>query len=364
MQITQKYNHFCIGHHEKGLERELKPASTLISFASNDYLGLRHHPQIKEAASRFSLEFGVGAGGSRLVDGNFAVHEELEAELAFAKGCESALLFGSGYQANMTALAALLDASVLGDKPLVFADKLNHASLHAGCQLAGVRQIRFRHLDMDHLDYCLSQYATSSRPKFVITETVFSMDGDITPIADLVSICEKYNAFLYVDEAHAFGMFGDKGYGFASQYKGQIPVVMGTLSKAAGCFGGYIACSAALKRYLLNRCGGVIYTTALPLPIAGAALEAVRLIPTMTWERAHVLALASHFAGRASSQIVPVLCDSAEDALQKQADLAEKGFFVPAIRPPTVPTSRLRFSFTASHTMADVERLCVDHTLS
>ncbi len=339
----------------------------LVDFSSNDYLGLSHHPALISAARDYAERFGAGAGASRLVSGNLLPLEEIERKLAVGKAMEAALVFVSGAQANLTLLPALLDARVLGAEPLVYADRLNHASLIQGCVAAGVRQIRFRHNDLAHLEELLTRDADVARPRFIITESVFSMDGDGPDLAALSVLAERFGAFLYVDEAHATGVLGANGFGLACGLKNAL--VMGTFSKGLGGFGAYVTGSAALREYLINRCGGIIYATALPPAVLGTMNAALDLIPLMERQREHLAAMAEHLRGRlnhaglstgaSTTQIVPLLLGEEGRATSLAAKLEEEGFCAVAIRPPTVPagTSRLRLAVSAMHQQEDIDRL-------
>jgi 8-amino-7-oxononanoate synthase len=339
----------------------------LLDFSSNDYLGLSFRQELINKTCESVAAHGTGAGASRLVAGNLSAFSAIEEKLAAGKGSEAALVFVSGVQANLTLLPALLDAKVLGAEPLVYADRLNHASLIQGCVSAGVRQNRFRHNDFTHLEELLRRDASLARPRFIITESVFSMDGDCADIAALSALAETYGAFLYIDEAHATGVLGANGFGLAHGLRNGL--VMGTFSKGLGGFGAYAACSAILRDYLINRCGGVIYATALPPAILGAVEAALDLIPALVEERAHVQALGAKLrekllragfdTGGSTTQIVPMILGDESRALALAAALEAEGFLATAIRPPTVPagTSRIRFTVSAVHTMADVEAL-------
>ncbi len=339
----------------------------LLDFASNDYLGLSFHPELIRQAQEFAAKYGAGAGASRLVAGNLAPFAGIEAAVAAAKGSAAALLFVSGVQANLTLLPALLEAQGLRGTPLVYADRLNHASLIQGCIAAGVRQNRFAHNDLEHLQALLARDAAVPGPRFIITESVFSMDGDCADIAALEALAARHGAFLYIDEAHATGVLGANGFGLAHGL--QQGLVMGTFSKGLGGFGAYAACSAPLRDYLINRCGGVIYATALPPAVLGAMQAALALVPQMGAARAHVLALAADLrqrlqaagfnTGASTTQIVPLLLGSEAQVLALAGKLEAAGFFAAAIRPPTVPagTSRLRFCLSAAHRAEDVAAL-------
>ena len=341
----------------------------LVDFSSNDYLGLTRHPLLIERAAEFARCFGAGSAASRLVTGNLAPYDAIETRLASAKGAESALLFVSGFQANATVLPSLLDPKVLGGEPIVFADRLIHASLIHGCQAAGARMTRFRHNDIDHLEALMARETSRDRPLFILTETVFSMDGDRADLARLKALADAYGAFLYLDEAHATGMFGAQGFGLACGLAGSRCLVMGTFGKALGGFGAYVACSATLRDYLVNRCAGMIYATALPPAALGAIDAAIELLPSLSAERSRALGHAEAFrcaaksagldTGASDTQIVPVILGEARVALDMAARLEDDGLLAVAIRPPTVPagTSRLRIAFSAAHRSEDVFRL-------
>ncbi|HEX7532979.1 MAG TPA: aminotransferase class I/II-fold pyridoxal phosphate-dependent enzyme, partial [Methyloceanibacter sp.] len=267
-----------------------------VNLASNDYLGLRFHPALIERAVEWAGRYGAGSGASRLVTGNLEPFASIEAKVAKLKGKPAALVMASGFQANAAVLAALFDKAVLGAEPLVFADRLNHASMHFGCKAAGVRELRYRHGDAAHLGELLTQHQGDRRPRFILTESVFSMDGDMAPLDDIARLARSHDACLIVDDAHATGILGEGGSGLSSG----ADIVIGTFSKALGSFGAYVACSATLRDYLINRCGGLIYSTALPPQVLGAIDAALDLIPAMDEDRAYVARLARRF--RASAQ--------------------------------------------------------------
>jgi 8-amino-7-oxononanoate synthase len=336
-----------------------------VNLASNDYLALRFHDALIARACEWAKDCGTGSSASRLVTGNLDLFEHIEAKVASLKEKPSALVMASGFQANASVLQALLDKSVLGAEPLVFADRLNHASMHFGCKAAGVRQLRYRHGDAAHLAELLTQYKSDSRPKFILTESVFSMDGDRAPMPEIVALAGAHGAALIVDDAHATGILGEGGRGFSNG----ADITVGTFSKALGSFGAYVACSQTVRDYLINRCTGLIYSTALPPSVLGAIDAALDLIPGMDQERTHVARLAERFregaqahgydTGASTTQIVPVIVGVADAALALSAKLREARFWATAIRPPTVPqgTARVRFAFTAAHDVADVDRL-------
>jgi 8-amino-7-oxononanoate synthase len=336
-----------------------------VNVSSNDYLGLRCHAALIGRAQEWAKAYGVGSGASRLVTGNLDLFGPIEAKVARLKHKPASLVMTSGFQVNAAVLQALLDRTVLGAEPLVFADRLNHASMHFGCQAAGVRQLRYRHCDASHLGELLSQSQGESKPRFILTESVFSMDGDVAPLADLTALARAHDACLIVDDAHATGILGEGGEGLSAD----ADIVIGTFSKALGSFGGFVVSSETVRDYLVNRCAGLIYSTALPPPVLGAIDAALDLIAGMNEERARVAGLAERFragaqaaginTGASTTQIVPVILGSAEAALAMSARLRQAGFWVTSIRPPTVPvgTARLRLAFTASHHESDIDRL-------
>ncbi|MGE8655796.1 MAG: 8-amino-7-oxononanoate synthase [Achromobacter sp.] len=340
-----------------------------LNFSSNDYLGLSKHPLLIERSREWAARHGSGAQASRLVCGNLDLHEQVEAKLARLKGTEAALLLASGWQANAAVLPALLRAAAGRGPVQVYTDKLNHASLHHGCQAAGARQIRFRHNDLDHLETLLAARAEPSAVRFIITESVFSMDGDRTDVARLAALAGRHQAFVYLDEAHATGVLGPGGMGLAGLAPGGVDLAMGTFSKALGGFGAYVAGSRALCDYLINACSGFIYTTALPPAVLGAMDAALDLVPTLDAERARLAASGERLraalrglgvdTGASSTQIVPAIVGDEARALALAAALERRGLLAVAIRPPTVPagTSRLRLALSAAHREADIDQL-------
>lgn len=361
----------------RGMRRTLRPGRndtgtvirngrTLINASANDYLGLAHHPMLAERSAEWGRRHGVGAGASRLVTGTLDLHERVEARMAGFKQTEAALLFASGWQANAAVLPALLKAA--GAMPLVFADRLNHASLHHGIQAAGVRQLRFRHNDLDHLEALLTERRDRPGQRFIVTESVFSMDGDRADIGRLRALARRHDAFLYVDEAHATGVLGPAGAGLSVE-AGGVDLVMGTFSKAFGGFGAYVAGSRILCDYLINACSGFIHTTALPPPVLGAIDAALDLIPGMDVERHHLQASAERVrealadlgvdTAGSTTQIVPVLVGDASASLDLAAALERRGVLGIAIRPPTVPTntSRIRLALSAVHDEAAIDQI-------
>lgn len=360
-----------------GLRRTLRPAALagagrivrdgreMLDFSSNDYLGLARHPLLAERAGEWAARMGSGSGASRLVTGTHEAHLALEEKIARFKGTEAALIFASGWQANAAVIPAIL-AAVPG--AVVLTDRLNHASMHAGCNVAGIRQTRFAHNDMAALEKLLAESADAPA-RVILTESVFSMDGDRADMAELARLSREYDALLYVDEAHATGVLGPKGAGLSATVPGAVDVTMGTFSKALGGFGAYVAGSCVLIDYLVNASSGFIYTTAPPPAVLGAIDAALDLVPEMDAERAHLAALGDRLreglsargfdVAESSTQIVPALIGEAEDALALSARLEESGMIASAIRPPTVPkgTSRLRLALRATHGEGDVDAL-------
>jgi len=348
--------------------RAVRDGRTVVNFSSNDYLGLSRHPLLAARGAEWAERLGSGATASRLVCGTFEAHERIEAKVAAFKHREAALLFASGFQANGTVLPALLDRRTMGGEPLVFADELIHASLHHGCRAAGVHPILYRHNDLRHLEQLLAG-RTEDRPRFIVTESVFSMDGDRADVTALAQLAERHDAFLYLDEAHATGVLGPRGAGLAADAAGRVDLIMGTFSKAFGSFGAYVACSRTLRDYLINRCTGFIFSTALPPSVLGSIDAALDLVPAMDAERAHLTALGDRLRdaladagleyGPSSTQIVPVLVGDEARAVGVSAALEHEGLLGVAIRPPTVPpgTSRIRFALSAAHTVEDVDSL-------
>lgn len=338
----------------------------LRNMASNDYLNLAHDPRLKAAAQTAIAECGVGATASALVTGRTPYHEALENRLARFEGQESAVLFPSGYAANVGTLAALVN-----EEDVIFCDRLNHASLIDGCRLSGAKLRVYRHTDLEKLKNALGK-ATGSRRRWIVTDSVFSMDGDAAPLNDLANLAEQFDASLLIDEAHATGLFGEHGRGIAewAGVEDRIAVRVGTLSKALGTLGGFVAGPTKLTDWLWNQARSQMFSTALPAAVCAAACAAVEIIEHEPHRRQHVLALAETLRHRllelgltipdhGIGPIVPVIFRDVEQTLRIARELEEAGFLVAAIRPPTVPreTSRLRITLTAAHTEEDVESL-------
>ncbi|CCA91530.1 8-amino-7-oxononanoate synthase [Novosphingobium sp. PP1Y] len=346
--------------------RVIREGRELVDFSSNDYLGLARHPLLIERSREWTARLGTGSGASRLVTGTSDAHLALEARIAQFKGTQAALIFASGWQANAAVIPALL-AAVPG--AAIFTDRLIHASMHAGIAMAGVRQHRFRHNDLDHLETLLADKGRDAPARVILTESVFSMDGDRADMARLAAIAEAHDAVLFIDEAHATGVLGPGGAGLSAEIPGRVDLIMGTFSKALGGFGAYVAGSQALIDYLVNTASGFIFTTAPPPAVLGAIDAALDLVPGMDAERAHLAALGDRLRaglsrlgldhGASSTQIVPAVIGAEADAMALSARLETAGLLASAIRPPTVPpgTSRLRIALRASQSEADVDAL-------
>lgn len=335
---------------------------TMVNFSSNDYLGLASHPALAAGAAEYISRYGVGSTASRLVCGNTPIFTDLEQRLAAMKGSEAALIMNSGFQANVSLIPALLNRH-----SLVLADRLCHQSINQGILLSRARLLRFRHNDINHLQELLEQHRPAYPRVMIVTESVFSMDGDRCDLEALVALGKRYQALLLVDEAHATGVFGPNGMGLAC---GQdIDLVMGTFGKGLGSYGAYVACSAEMREYLINFCAGLIYSTALPPPVLGAISAALDLVPTMARERLHLLNLAQYLrdglqemglsSGGSSTQIVPVIVGSDQAAMALAQTLLHQHILAAAIRPPTVEQgrARLRIALTCQHDKGQVDRL-------
>lgn len=335
-----------------------------LSFCSNNYLGLANHPKIREAAIEAIHQYGWGAGASRLVSGNMTPHQKLEEKIAGFKGTDAALLFPTGYMANLGALCALVSK-----EDIVIGDKLNHASIIDGCRQSGAAFRIYPHKDVSQLASLLER-SSEYRRKLVVTDSVFSMDGDTAPLSEIVNLVKRHDAILMVDDAHATGVFGKQGKGLVEHcgLEGKVDIIMGSFSKAIGSIGGFIAGSRHLIDYLKNKARPFIYTTALPPAVCAASLAALTLIQEdaslidRLWNNIHyVKSQLSNFVNTLSveSPIIPLIIGSAEDAVNVSMILYENGILIPAIRPPTVPpsTSRLRISLMANHTEDDIDKL-------
>jgi len=328
----------------------------LVSFSCNDYLGLAHDPRLKAAANAALKEHGAGAAASRLVTGDHPLLSELETRLARFKGAEAACVFGSGYLANMGILSTFAGAN-----DLVLLDELVHSSLWSGAKLSGAKVETFRHNDAAHLDELLRAHRKNHPHCVVATDGVFSMDGDLAPVGDLLAVCNAHDAWLMVDDAHGIGVVNE-GRGAAHGH--DVPLQMGTLSKALGSYGGYVCASASVIDYLKTRARTLVYSTALPPATVAAAIIALEIVESEPERVKEPLRKAQLFTSlmqlpQAISSIVPVIVGDSQRALALSQKLEARGFLVGAIRPPTVPlgTSRLRVTFSAAHEDDDIRAL-------
>ncbi len=365
---------------EEGLLRTLRPISRLkngrvrfedkeyIDLSSNDYLGLASHPRLIEESQKAIACFGTGSCASRLMTGDSELCHKLEEVVAHFKKKEAALVFNSGYQANVGILSALF-----GEGDVIFCDRLSHASLIDGIILSGVRFFRFKHNDPAHLEGLLKSHRGKFKKALIVTETVFSMDGDRAPLKELVALKSQYDCLFMVDEAHATGIFGENGAGLVEEQglSSDMDLIMGTFSKALGGFGAYLAASREVKEYLINTCRSFIYSTALPPAVLAANLAALALIKEEPHRRVKLLENSAYFRSalkkkgfevKGESQIIPVIIGENHKTKALAELLRKKGYWVLPIRPPTVPQgeARLRFSLTFHHDKETLERLVDD----
>lgn len=373
MQILSEIQHKLTQRRAEGLYRQRRIVESpqhaqvtvdgreLLNFCSNDYLGLANHPALVAAAQEGAARWGVGSGASHLVSGHFAVHEQFEQRFAAWVGLPAALSFSTGYMANLAVITALA-----GRGDAVFADKLNHASLNDAVQLSRAEFKRYAHNDLAALERLLAD--STARHKLIVSDTVFSMDGDIAPLAGLLDLAERYDALLYLDDAHGFGVLG-QGRGALAEYglASRRIIYMATLGKAAGVAGAAVAADPVLIDWMVNQARPYVYTTAAPPLLAHTLLASLDLIAVETWRRER---LAQHIALfrqmlapiadrllDSATPVQPVLMDDNAQALAMSAALKDAGFWVAAIRPPTVPTPRLRVTLTAAHAEAEVAAL-------
>jgi 8-amino-7-oxononanoate synthase len=341
--------------------RVLLDGKPVLLLCSNNYLGLADHPRLREAAAKAALHLGTSAGASRLISGSMAIHAELERRLAEFKGTEAALLFGSGYLANTGVIGALARRG-----EVVCSDELNHASIIDGCRLAGAETFVYRHADTDHLEWGLRQ--ANGRAALIVTDGVFSMDGDIAPLEELAKLAGRHRCRLMVDEAHATGCIGPGGQGSvaAAGLSGEVDVLVGTLGKALGGYGAYVCGSRELTEYLINSARPFIFSTAPPPPAVAAAMAALEVLVKQPDRverlRRNAAALREDLRKEgleplgSDTQIVPLVIGEADEAMAICEQLLEQGIFAQAIRPPTVPpgTCRLRLTTMATHTINDL----------
>jgi glycine C-acetyltransferase/8-amino-7-oxononanoate synthase len=338
----------------------------VLLLCSNNYLGLADHPRVREAAAEAAMRWGVGAGASRLISGTMTIHRRLEERLAAFERTRACLLFGSGYLANIGVIGALA-----GRGDVVFSDELNHASIVDGCRLSRAEVVVYRHLDVEHLHWCLVHHTGrggQDTRRVIVTDSVFSMDGDIAPLREIVELAQAARARVVVDEAHATGTLGPEGRGALAEdgLEGEVDVLVGTLGKALGSYGAYVCADEQMVRYLLNSARPFIFSTAPSPPAVAGALAALELLVERPHrvERLHcnaralrrALAQEGFAVAESEMHIVPLVVGGAGDALRLCAEAIENGVFAQAIRPPTVAegTSRLRLAAMASHTAADM----------
>jgi 8-amino-7-oxononanoate synthase len=360
---------------KKGLYRELRTVEgeqdssvvingkRVLMFSSNNYLGLTNHPGLKKASMDAALYYGAGSGGSRLISGSMEVHRTLEKELALFKGTDGALLFSSGYHANVGAISALA-----GEGDLILSDELNHASIVDGCRLSRGKVRVYKHGDMISLKEILRR-SSKFKKRLIVTDSVFSVDGDIAPLSDIVDLAEKYSALVMVDDAHGTGVLGDKGRGAIEHFglEGKVEIQMGTLGKALGSFGAYIAGSEDLIHYLVNKARSLLYTTALPPSVCGSALAALRILGERPELVSQLRNNANYFRKgmrdlgypipESGTPILPLILRDPFVTMNMARSLFDEGVYVQGIRPPTVPegTSRLRITLMASHTREQLD---------
>jgi 8-amino-7-oxononanoate synthase len=340
--------------------RVLLNGGPVLLLCSNNYLGLADHPRVREAAAEAAMHWGAGAGASRLVSGNMEPHRQLESRLAEFKGYEAALLFGSGYLANSGVIAALAGAG-----EVIFSDQLNHASIVDGCRLSRAETFIYRHRDLDHLAWGLAR--AGGRGSLIVSDGVFSMDGDVAPLPELLELARRHGARLMIDEAHATGALGPGGRGSvaAAGLSGEVDVVVGTLGKALGSYGAYVCAGAETIDFFINSARPFIFSTAPPPPSVAAAAAALELVSGDRVERLRTnaeyfrsaLAAEGLDVGASQTQIVPIEVGEAEPTMALCERLLERGIFAQGIRPPTVPagSSRLRFTVMATHRGEELE---------
>lgn len=336
----------------------------VLLFSSNNYLGLANHPALKRAAQEAIEQYGCGSGASRLISGSMAVHHELEQRLATLKKTDAALVFPTGYHANIGVLSALM-----GPDDTILSDSLNHASIIDGCRLSRADTRVYRHADIEHLGELLKACPATGQ-RLIVTDSVFSMDGDLAPLTEIVSLARQYDAWVMVDEAHATGVFGPHGGGLVEELglAEEVDIQMGTLGKALGCVGAFVAGSHELIDWLVNRARSFIYTTAIPPAMAAAVLAALDIVEQeperrrQLWNNTRVLAdglrSLSYTLGATRSQILPVIIGEARATMVVAHAILQRGVFAHGIRPPTVPegTSRIRVTPMATHTQDHLSR--------
>lgn len=376
----EKIEEFLKERKREGLFRKLRPAASrrdgricidgkeYYDFSSNDYLGLSSHPKLIEAAKEAAEIYGVGSSGSRLLSGDLELTHKLEEKIAKFKGKEAALVFNSGYQANVGIVSALS-----GPGDCIFSDKLNHASIIDGLILSGAEFFRYKHNDIEHLRSLLEKERSRFKDALIVTESIFSMDGDRPDLKSIVELKERFNCTLLVDEAHATGIFGKNGSGVVKEegLSDKVDLIMGTFGKALGSFGAYLTSSEKIVEFMVNKARSFIYSTALPPATIAVNLAAIDIIKDEPYRRRELLDVSEYFRNlladkgfevRGESQIVPVIVGENVAAVKAAQTLQSKGWWVMPIRPPTVPKgeARLRFSITYDHKKENLKKLADD----
>jgi 8-amino-7-oxononanoate synthase len=346
--------------------RVLLDGKPVLLLCSNNYLGLADHPRVREAAAEAAMRWGVGAGASRLVSGTMTIHRRLEERLAEWEGSEACVLFGSGYLANIGTIGALA-----GKGDTIYSDELNHASIIDGCRLSGAQIVVYRHADGEHLQWCLRRHGGQGQGRrLIVSDAVFSMDGDVAPLMDIVELAQEHGARTIVDEAHATGLLGPAGRGAVAEagLQGEVDVLVGTLSKSLGSYGAYVCSSAEMSDYLINSARSLIFSTAPGPPAIAGALAALGLLQERPHRVERLHAAARALRGELAKEgfpieqsdmpIVPLVVGDEHDAMRMCQAALSRGVFAQAIRPPTVPagTSRLRLAAMASHTPAELRQ--------
>ena len=366
---------------KKGLDRKLKTLTkisqikirynnkVLLNFSSNDYLGLSENRYLKNQTIKMIKQYGIGSGSSRLVSGNYDLHEETESILAKKKNSEDSLIFSTGYLVNYSVLSSIFNSDIFKKSPIVLSDKLNHQCIYEACKSKKIHFLRFQHNNLNHLEDLLKKNKNKSNPKFILSESIFSMDGDIANIEGLVMLKKKYKAFLFLDEAHATGVYGKNGFGLSVKFSKDIDCVTGTFSKAFGSFGAYVACSKKFKSFLINNCPSFIYSTALPFSLLASILSAIKIVPKLGKQRQILrnnslfLRNSLKYAGfnicNSQTHIVPIIIGDPNKTILISNKLENKGLYLAPIRPPSVPSnsSRLRISVSSLHKLNHLNTL-------
>ncbi|MDR2735456.1 MAG: 8-amino-7-oxononanoate synthase [Puniceicoccales bacterium] len=364
-QMVSNYTNYLAKLEKSGLLRSLKAQHQGgLDFSSNDYLGLANSPALLEAGYEAARLYGSGSTGSRLLSGNSDLFEDFEAQIAKDYGTETALLFNSGFDANIGIIPAISDKT-----SLIIFDKLNHASLYQGALLSGAKLLRYNHLDYTMLGEILKKNINNHGTIIIASETVFGMDGDRANLKILADLSSNYNAILYLDEAHAIGLQGKNGYGLSTDFDldKNRTIILGTLSKALGSTGAYVACNSLIKNMLINKCQSFIYSTALAPFCIGAAARAWKIAKTMTKERRALIETSTRLKNYLKdlgynvlgngTNIIPVLFNGPNEVMKKKEDLCKNGLLVSALRRPTVAKPRLRIAVNARHTQNDITKL-------